>query len=71
MPPCHGEVASTPCFLTLEPTALWSKTEKNTDKAAIQSLTVPRVSERSERASERVSVAEGASEAGSSEKANE
>ena len=42
--------------------ALWSKTRKNTDKIG---------SERSERASERVSAAEGASEASSLEQANE
>ena len=51
--------------------ALWSKIEKNTDKIAIQSFTVPRASEQSERVSERVSAAEGASEASSPEQANE
>ena len=49
--------------------------EKNTDKIAIQSFTVPmsheQGSERSERASEQVRAAEGASEASSPEQVNE
>ena len=36
-------------------TSLWSKIEKNTDKIAIQSFTVPRVSGASERANGRAS----------------
>ena len=46
--------------------------KKNTEKIAIQSFTFPRQgSERSEQASERVSAAEGASEANSPKQANE
>ena len=48
--------------------ALWSKIEKNIDKIAIQSFTVPKARERG---SERVSAAEGASEASSPEQENE
>ena len=59
-------------LITEKQDTLWSKMEKNKDQIAIQSLlSHERGSERSERAGEGASTAEGASEASSPEQVNE